>query len=146
MHTDKCLIKYVYLQAEKTQRAPLLEYSNIQIGVPARGYLRARKHIRNEVFCIDRCVLWPEHPLFYISECFHPTLHFKMSEIIFASLYHLCQFIISFLNLQLAVRAGIINFCQARARSARARRACALRALGLLLADGTPTVGGGKTF
>ena len=35
---------------------------------------------------------------------------------------------------------------QAHARSARARRACALRALGLLLADGTPTVGGGKTF
>ena len=30
--------------------------------------------------------------------------------------------------------------------SPRARRACALRALGLLLADGTPTVGGGKTF
>ena len=27
-----------------------------------------------------------------------------------------------------------------------ARRACALRALGLLLADGAPTVGGGKTF
>ena len=26
------------------------------------------------------------------------------------------------------------------------RRACALRALGLLQADGTPTVGGGKTF
>ena len=25
-------------------------------------------------------------------------------------------------------------------------RACALRALGLLLADGAPTVGGGKTF
>ena len=25
-------------------------------------------------------------------------------------------------------------------------QACALRALGLLLADGTPTVGGGKTF
>ena len=32
------------------------------------------------------------------------------------------------------------------ARSARARRACALRALGLLLADGAPTVGRGKTF
>ena len=31
-------------------------------------------------------------------------------------------------------------------RSARARRACALRALGLLLADGAPTVGLGKTF
>ena len=31
----------------------------------------------------------------------------------------------------------------ARARSARARRACALRALGLLLADSAPTVGGG---
>ena len=29
---------------------------------------------------------------------------------------------------------------------ALARRACALRALGLLLADGAPTVGGGKTF
>ena len=28
----------------------------------------------------------------------------------------------------------------------QARRACALRALGLLLADGTPAVGGGKTF
>ena len=38
------------------------------------------------------------------------------------------------------------NFYQARARSARARRACALRALGLLLADGAPTVGGRKTF
>ena len=34
----------------------------------------------------------------------------------------------------------------ARARSAWARRACALRALGLLLADGAPTVGRGKTF
>ena len=29
---------------------------------------------------------------------------------------------------------------------ARAGRACALRALGLLLADGTPTVGGGRLF
>ena len=29
---------------------------------------------------------------------------------------------------------------------ARARRACALRGLGLLLADGAPTVGRGKTF
>ena len=35
---------------------------------------------------------------------------------------------------------------QARARSTQARRACALRALGLLLSDGAPTVGGGKTF
>ena len=34
----------------------------------------------------------------------------------------------------------------ARPRSARARRARALRALGLLLADGAPTVGLGKTF
>ena len=34
----------------------------------------------------------------------------------------------------------------ARGRSARARRACALRALGLLLADGALTVGRGKTF
>ena len=34
----------------------------------------------------------------------------------------------------------------ARARSAQARRARALRALGLLLAEGAPTVGGGKTF
>ena len=41
---------------------------------------------------------------------------------------------------------SIMYYYQARARSARARRACALRALGLLLADGTPTVGGGKTF
>ena len=37
-------------------------------------------------------------------------------------------------------------FYQARARSARARRACALRALGLLLADGTPTGGRGEDF
>ena len=29
---------------------------------------------------------------------------------------------------------------------ARSRRACALKALGLLLADGAPTVGRGKTF
>ena len=35
---------------------------------------------------------------------------------------------------------------QARARSSRARRACALRALGLLLADGTPTGGRGEDF
>ena len=34
----------------------------------------------------------------------------------------------------------------ARARSARARRASALRALGLLLADGTPTGGRGEDF
>ena len=33
--------------------------------------------------------------------------------------------------------ARIVDYYQARAR---ARRACALRALGLLLADGTPTV------
>ena len=33
------------------------------------------------------------------------------------------------------------TFCPARARSA-----CALRALGLLLADGAPTAGRGKTF
>ena len=39
------------------------------------------------------------------------------------------------------------NTCyQARARSVRARGACTLWALGLLLADWTPTVGGGKTF
>ena len=38
------------------------------------------------------------------------------------------------------------TYYPARARSARARRACALRALGLLLADGAPTVGWGKTF
>ena len=37
-------------------------------------------------------------------------------------------------------------FYQAHARSARARRACVLRALGLLLAEGAPTVGRGKTF
>ena len=47
--------------------------------------------------------------------------------------------------LPLGIEEGIF-FNQARAWSARARRACALRALGLLLADGTPTVGGGKTF
>ena len=47
---------------------------------------------------------------------------------------------------QTAVVASSFVFYQARARSARARRACALRALELLLADGTPTVGGGKTF
>ena len=35
---------------------------------------------------------------------------------------------------------------EARTRSARAGRACALRALGLLLADGTPTGGRGEDF
>ena len=35
---------------------------------------------------------------------------------------------------------------QACARSALARRACALRAQGLLLAEGTPTVRGGRLF
>ena len=40
----------------------------------------------------------------------------------------------------------VLVYYPARARSARAQRACALRALGLLLADGAPTVGGGKTF
>ena len=34
----------------------------------------------------------------------------------------------------------------ARTRSTRARRACALRALGLLLADGATTVGRGRLF
>jgi len=40
----------------------------------------------------------------------------------------------------------VLTFYPARARSARARRACALRALGLLLADGTPTGGRGEDF
>ena len=40
----------------------------------------------------------------------------------------------------------VVQYYQARARSAQARRACALRALGLLLADGVLTVGWGKTF
>ena len=40
----------------------------------------------------------------------------------------------------------VLSLYPARARSARARRASALRALGLLLADGAPTVGWGKTF
>ena len=39
--------------------------------------------------------------------------------------------------------AGFTCLCLS---SPRARRACALRALRLLLADGTPTLGGGKTF
>ena len=39
----------------------------------------------------------------------------------------------------------IVNY-PARTRSARARRACALRALGLLLADGTPRGGRGEDF
>ena len=42
--------------------------------------------------------------------------------------------------------SAVVIIYQAHARSARARRACALRALGLLLADGAPTVGRGKTF
>ena len=39
---------------------------------------------------------------------------------------------------------AFVSFYQARAQSARARRACALRALGLLLADGAPTPHSGK--
>ena len=46
---------------------------------------------------------------------------------------------IAFLTLELYI------LCYYPAR-ARARRACALRVLGLLLADGAPTVGRGKTF
>ena len=44
--------------------------------------------------------------------------------------------------------AHMVTHCKShyQARALRFRRACALRALGLLLADGTPTVGGGKTF
>ena len=49
-------------------------------------------------------------------------------------------------RLRSIVGEKVVIFFQARARSAQARRTCALRALGLLLADGTPTVGGGKTF
>ena len=40
----------------------------------------------------------------------------------------------------------LYHIYQARARSAGAQTACALRALVLLLADGAPTVGRGKTF
>ena len=43
----------------------------------------------------------------------------------------------------LAMRVFSVCFYPARAR---ARRACALRALGLLLADGTPTGGRGEDF
>ena len=69
------------------------------------------------------------------------------------SLFGFCRFVfylfvflsVSFLPFYLFV---LLSFClyPARAQSARARRACALRALGLLLADGVPTVGWGKTF
>ena len=41
---------------------------------------------------------------------------------------------------------GSSRIYPARALRARARRACALRALGLLLADGTPTGGRGEDF
>ena len=44
------------------------------------------------------------------------------------------------------VGAGSASTLIQPAREARARRACALRALGLLLADGTPTGGGGGDF
>ena len=50
----------------------------------------------------------------------------------------------------LSLRGGqiclLMAFYPARARSARARRARTLRALGLLLADGTPTGGRGEDF
>ena len=64
-----------------------------------------------------------------------------------------CQDWFSRLVVRTFVKTGVICcassvsisdiFYQARAR---ARRACAMRALGLLLADGTPTVGGGEDF
>ena len=42
--------------------------------------------------------------------------------------------------------SNVYDIYQARVQSARAQRACALRALGLLLADGTPTGGRGEDF
>ena len=45
------------------------------------------------------------------------------------------------------VGAGFFSiFEQHKSGSLSYQARCALRALGLLLADGTPTVGGGKTF
>ena len=50
------------------------------------------------------------------------------------------------LKINTDIGAVDIKFYPARARSARARRACALSALGLSLADGTPTGGKGEDF
>ena len=50
------------------------------------------------------------------------------------------------INVSFMISIIFLYHYQARAQSARARSARALRALRLLLADGTPTVGGGKTF
>ena len=47
-------------------------------------------------------------------------------------------------NSEIYISKALVLAIQAIIQPAReARRACALRALGLLLADGTPTVGGG---
>ena len=51
----------------------------------------------------------------------------------------------SHFNVSVAICIAL-NIYPARAQSAWAQRACALRALGLLLADGALTVRRGKTF
>ena len=56
------------------------------------------------------------------------------------------KFMMSFVIAEQKIRCKLLPCCQARARSTRAGRACALRALGLLLADGTPTGGRGEDF
>ena len=77
----------------------------------------------------------------FLLACIHQNT--KVNKVAYA--FHLHTLLVS-LNF-LTLKCQHVIFCyQARARRARARRACALRALGLLLADGTTTVGGGKTF
>ena len=76
-------------------------------------------------------------PLFSLFSCFLLIISFS-----FLRLGCIFPFLQTTVNIVFALRF----LYPARARSARARRACALRALGLLLADGTPTGGRGEDF
>ena len=78
-----------------------------------------------------------------------PIFVFLLQGFIFVKFFK-CLFLLLLIDIHKFSPSGkqfdVLVDYPARARSAQPRRACALRALGLLLADGTPTVGGGKTF
>ena len=79
------------------------------------------------------------HDIVYIQ--FRSTFAQKKFPVFFVSAL-LCSVLLCYICIKLCTVLHCISCNSLCALS----RACALRALGLLLADGTPTVGGGKTF
>ena len=112
--------------------------------IQANLLFRAGASAQQPAYCINHRLLERCGPALHLCYTLYFSLHMYLIQ------FQLCIFVVHYTFLWtrilyiFASSFAPLHLCyQARAR---ARRACALRALGLLLADGAPTVGRGKTF